>query len=215
MNRRATALRLGNHLHDLRQQSFRTNSFCFHYKRAGPVYCGAHDPIAGFLFDLNRFAGDHRFIDRARAFRNHAVHRNLLAGTNPQTIALFDLIESNVVLAAVLCNSPRCFWRQAQQRFNRRAGRAARFQFEHLTEQDQRGDYGCGFEIDRHISRRVMKRRRKNLRYERGNHAVNVSHSYAEADQREHVEAAIQNRLPTAHEERPTTPEYHGRSQGE
>ena len=215
MNRRATALRFCNHLHDLRQQSLSTNSFRFHQKRAGPVYGGANDAIAGFLFDRNRFAGDHRFIDRARAFRNHAVHRNLLAGTNTQTIALFDLIERNVVLAAVLCNSPRCFWRQAQQRFNRRASRAARFQFEHLTEQNQRGDDGCGFEIDRHISHRVTKGRRKNLRHERGNHAVNVSHSYAEPDEREHVEAAIQNRLPTAHEERPTAPKHNGRSQRE
>ena len=182
MNRRATALRLGNHLDDLRQQGFRTNSFCFHYKRAGPVYSRAHDAIAGFLFDRNRFAGDHRFIDRARAFRNHAVHRNLLAGTNTQTIALFDLIERNVVLAAVLCNSPRCFRGQAQQRFNRRAGRAARFQFEHLTEQNQRGDDGCGFEIDRHISHPVTKGRRKNLRHQHCNHAVCGSHSYAESD---------------------------------
>ena len=35
--------------------------------------------VAGALFDGNRFAGDHRFIDRARSFQNRPIDRHFFA----------------------------------------------------------------------------------------------------------------------------------------
>src|SRR5688572_17949315 len=49
----------------------------------------------------------------------------------------------------------------------------------------------------------------ENLREECGNDAENISHTHAEADQRKHVEAAVNDGVPGTHKKRPATPNYY------
>ncbi len=87
LNRRAAALRLGNHAHDLRQQRLRADPLRSHDQRAGAVHGSAGEPRARLLFDRNRLARDHGFVHRTGAFEHHAIHRNLLAGTDAKPVA--------------------------------------------------------------------------------------------------------------------------------
>ena len=55
-----------------------------------PFTVAANNAGARLLLNRNRFAGDHRFVDRARAFEHHAVNRNFLAGPHAQAVADLD-----------------------------------------------------------------------------------------------------------------------------
>ena len=101
---------------------------------------------------------------------------------------------------------PRGLRREAEQRADRAGGVAARAQLEHLPEQHQRRDDRGGLEIDRHHPRRVRRRGRKKARENRRDDAVGVGNPDAERDQREHVEMAIDERAPSALEERLARP---------
>ena len=124
-----------------------------------------NDPVAlmvapmtllfGILFDGNRFAGDHRFVDGAAAFEDDAIDGNFFSGADAQFVSRFDLVEGNVFL----CTSSRpavikraVFGLRSEQRADGGAGAAAGAEFHHLAEQDERGDGGGGFEVDVGIS---------------------------------------------------------------
>ena len=66
----------------------------------------------------------------------------------------------------------------------------------HLAEQHQRRDRGCGFEVDIGIAAHAAQRSGKNLRRDCRHHAVDIGHARAQADQREHVGAAVDQRRP-------------------
>ena len=87
------------------------------------------------LLNRNRFASDHRFVDRARAFNDNSIHRDLLARTHAQEIADLHLIERHIFFSSVVANAPRGFWRKAEQALDCRAGLAARFQLQNLAQQ--------------------------------------------------------------------------------
>ena len=95
------------------------------------------------------------------------------------------------------------------------AGAAAGAEFHDLSEQDERGDGGGGFEVDVGISAHAAERVGKNSGREGGDHAVDVGDAGAEADQREHVRAAVDERRPEALEERQAAPEDDGRGESE
>jgi len=88
-------------------------------------------------------------------------------------------------------------------------------EFENLPEQDKRGDRGGGFEIDGNFARHFFKRRGENSGEENGDNAVYESSASAESDQREHVEAAIDDGGQAALEEGTAAPEDNGRGECE
>src|SRR6266576_2695740 len=81
-----------------------------HHQRSHAVYGRSRDASPFYFFNRNRLAADHGFIHAAGAFENHAVHRNFLAGTHPQTVAGLDLIEWHIHLRPVVANQARGFW---------------------------------------------------------------------------------------------------------
>ncbi len=113
----------------------------------------------------------------------------------------------------VIADAARGFWRQLQQRLDRSRRRLACAQLQHLAEQHQDRDDGCGFEIDRDRAAMSAEGRRERSRGYRSDDAVKIRHAGAERDQREHVEIARHQRLPAAHEERPAGPDHNGRGE--
>ena len=65
----------------------------------------ADDFAARFLFDRNRLAGDHRFVDRAASFENDSIDRNFFSGTDAQAVAGLHLLERNVFFGAIIARS--------------------------------------------------------------------------------------------------------------
>jgi len=55
----------------------------------------------------DRLAGQHRLVDRAAAFDDRTVDRDLLAGAYAQAVADVDVGERDVLLAAVAQDAPR------------------------------------------------------------------------------------------------------------
>ena len=144
-----------------------------------------------------------------------AVDRHLVAGPHAQLVADRDRVERYVLVAAVRLDAPRGLGRKFEQRADRARRRLARAQFQHLAEQHQHGDDGGGLEIDRDRAVVAAERRRKHVRRERRDHAVDVGDAGAHRDQREHVEIARDQRLPAAHEERPARPQHDRRGERE
>ena len=104
LHRRATALRFADEFDDLRQECFVADSFGAHHKTSAGVQRAAGDFVAGGFFDGHWFAGDHRFVDGAGAFENHAVDRNALARAHAEPIALFNDFKRDILLCAVARN---------------------------------------------------------------------------------------------------------------
>ncbi len=73
------ALRLGDELHDSRQQSFAAYALSAHHERSGAIDGCADDSAVWRFFDGHGFAGDHRLVNRAAAFEQNAVDWNFLA----------------------------------------------------------------------------------------------------------------------------------------
>ena len=167
------------------------------------------------FFHRHRLAGHHRFVHGAGAFEDHAVHRHLLAGPDAQAIAGLHPIERHVFLGAVLAHAARGLRGEAEQRPDRRARLTARAQLEDLPEQHERDDHRRGLEVDGDVARLIAEGRGKQAREQRRDHAVGIGDAHAKADQREHVQAAVDERLPAAHEERPCAPEHDRRRQHE
>ena len=194
--------------------------------RADPL--GAHDEAAvplrvppvsrrRPLFDRHRLAGQHRFVDRGAALDDDAVDRHRLAGPHAQAVADLHLRRAARRVSAPSAPSRRAgLRRKVEQRADRRAGPLARAQLEHLAEQDQRDDHRRGLEID--ADRAVHGRGTacgNSAGNERRDDAVEIGGADAEADQRPHVRAAVDERFPAALEERQRRPQHHRRGQRE
>ena len=80
LDRRAAALRLADHLDDLRQQRLAATRSARMMNEPVPLTRRADDAVARRLLDRDRFAGDHRFVDGAAAFEDHAVDGNFSPG---------------------------------------------------------------------------------------------------------------------------------------
>ena len=165
----------------------------------------------GTPIDRNRFAAHHRLVNRGRPFNDDAVDRNLFAGPHAQDVANLNVGERNVLLTSVTHPS-RGLRRQAEQFSNRGARAVPRAKLHHLTEQHEHGDHDSGVEV--RLDRAAhLEPGRKDAGRQCRDHAVPVRGADAEADQREHVRAAVDERLPHALEERPATPQHDGRRQ--
>jgi hypothetical protein len=204
LDRRARALRLAGHGDDARQQRVGADPLGAHDQAARRVQRRAGHGVAGTFLDRHRLARDHRLVDRAISLEHHAIDRHFLAGAQAQPVADLDAVERNVLLAPVGANDARLFGREFQQRADRAIGLRPRAQFQHLAEQHQRDDDGARLEIDG-----------GEMAENGDDHAVAIGDAGAERDQGEHVEAAIYQRLPAAHEERRAGPDHHRARQEE
>ncbi len=72
---RPAPLRLAHHLDDLGEQRVAAHALGPHHEAPGAVDGGARDRVAFLLLDGDRFAADHRLVDRARSFDDLAVRR--------------------------------------------------------------------------------------------------------------------------------------------
>ena len=136
LNRCAAALRLRDHLDDLREHGFAADTLRFDDNAAGLIDGAAGHAITAALLDRHWLAGDHRLIDAGFAFEHSPVHRHFVARTNAEPVAFSHFIEWNVALFAI-ANDARSIWRQPEQRADCAAGATARAQFQHLPEQHQ------------------------------------------------------------------------------
>ena len=117
-------------------------------------------------------------------------------------------IERHLLILAVAADAPCRLWREVQEGANGAAGLLARPQFENLPEQHQHGDDRGGFVVDRDDAALLQACRKQPRREGRGE-AVEIGGADAERDQAEHVERAVANRRPAAHEKRPAGPQHH------
>ena len=147
LDRRAAPLGGGHHVDDLREHVSRPTFFGTHLKRAGLVHRAADHRVADALLDRHRLAGEHRFVDRARAFGDLAVDGNLLARPDAQDVADLHLVERDFVVHAVADDAGRRR-RERQEFADRGAGAAAGTQFQHLAQQHQRRDHRGRLEVD-------------------------------------------------------------------
>jgi hypothetical protein len=148
------------------------------------------------LLHRHRLAGDHRLVHRARAVDHDAIDRHLLARAHAQTIAGVHVLERHVLVRSVVAHAARRLRRQPEQGANRGARLAARAQLQHLAELHQHDDHGRSLEV--HVDAAVghPERRREDAGRDRRHDAVGPRHAHAERDEREHVRAAIDDRLP-------------------
>ena len=82
LDRRLGALRLLHQPDDLRQHRVRPHPRDLEMEGAVPVERGADDPVAGSARHRHRLAGEHGLVHVARAFEDHSVGGDLLAGTD-------------------------------------------------------------------------------------------------------------------------------------
>jgi len=82
-------------------------------ERAGDDVC------AGLLGDGHGLACHQRLVEGGTSFDDHAVDRDLLAGTNTQAVAGMERVDLDFMLAAVSIDASRGLWRQLQQRLDR------------------------------------------------------------------------------------------------
>ncbi len=148
------------------------------------------------------------------ALDHRAVHRHFFAGANAQQVTDSYLAESDIGLASVRRDAARGFRGQTEQGLDRAAGLAASPQLQNLPQQDQNRNDGSCFEIKADVPGGVAKRSRKETGRDHGNEAVKVSSAAPNRNQGEHIEAAMNNRRPSALKEGPSAPQNDWRCQG-
>ena len=204
LDRRPAALRVTDHPDDLGQQRVGADALGTHDEAAGAVDRSPGEGGAGRLLDRHRFPCHHRLVNGALSFHDDAVDRNLLAGPHAKAIAHPDPIERHILFVAG--DAPRRLRCQSKQRLDRGAGPASRAQFQDLPQKnehdDHRGRVEVGFDHAMH-----PETCGEPLGGERGRSRVAIRGADAEGDQREHVGAAIDDRIPATLKERPTGPE--------
>ena len=125
------------------------------------------------------------------------------------------MLERNVLFSPIGSNAPCGLWRQSEKRANRCAGLAARPQLQYLTEEHQGHDDGSSLEIRSDAAGVVAKRRWERVGCEYRDEAVAKCHADTKCDEREHVRAAMDDRLPATHEEWPSAPQHDRCGKGE
>ena len=155
------------------------------------------------------------FVERGAAFEHGAIDGNLVTGTHAQAIADLYGIERHVLIAAVTLDAPRGLWRKVEECADCAGRRLACAQLQNLAHQHQHGDDAGRFEIDGRCAAVAAERLGENSRHESRSQAVDIGNAGAHGDQREHVEIARSERLPSAHEKRPAGPQHYRRRESE
>ena len=169
---RPRTLCFADHFDDLCQQRFAANAFGFHHKAAVGIDRPADHFASGLFLYRQRFAGDHRFVNRSFAVGDHAVGRHFLIRFYAKHVAGMDVFYIDNFFRAVGAYHRRLFRSQPQQFLDRRRSLRTSFQFQNLSEQYERRDNGGRFEISRHDARmRVSHLRREPSGHEQGGEA--------------------------------------------
>jgi hypothetical protein len=158
LDRRARPLRLRDHPHDAGEHRVRPRLLDAHHQRAGLVDRAAGEHVARLLGDRQRLAGEHRFIERALAGEHHAIGGHGFARPQAQAVAGLDKLDGDILILPVRADAACGLGRERHQRPDRAGGGFARPEFQHLSEQHQRGDDGGGLEIDGHMLRHSVIR---------------------------------------------------------
>jgi hypothetical protein len=124
-----------------------------------------------------------------------------------------NVLDRHVLVGPVATHQAGRLRRQTEQRSNGSARLAARAQLEQLSELYQHDDHRRGLEVHRHAAIGHAERVWEETGHQRGHDREEIGHADAERDQREHVEAAVDERLPAAGEERRPAPQYDRRRQ--
>jgi hypothetical protein len=147
---------------------------------AGPVQGAADHLRARALRHRGGLAGDHRFVDEARAVEHGAVDGDSVAGADDEDVAGDDLGERHLDGVAV-AHDPRRLGLEADEAADRLAGAAPRAGLEQAADEDQRGDHRGGLEAD------VDRAGRQQPRREGGDRRIDPGRAGAERDEGVHV----------------------------
>ncbi len=115
LDRRARALRVRDHLHDLRQQRVAPDLVGAHHEAAGLIERARDHPATGLFGDGHGFACHQGLVERGAALENDAVHRHLLARPHPQTIADLQAVDLDLMVGTVLADAAGGFRRQLRE----------------------------------------------------------------------------------------------------
>ncbi len=148
MNRRAGALGVSHHRHNLRQQSVGADLFCPHQQSAGPIHRRTDQFGVSSLGHRHRFTRHHRFVDIAAPVEDCPVDRHFLAGTHPQGITGLNLIQGDIFFLPIRADDARGIRRQGQEHLNGGIGARAGPQLENLAKKDQSSDDCGSFKVD-------------------------------------------------------------------
>ena len=186
LHRGLGALRVLDEAHDLSERGVGA-----HLGRAEPeaaqlVHGRADDGVARGLLDRDRLAGEHRLVDCRGALDEHAVDRDLLAGTDHDEVAHDDLLDGDVGLFPATHDAGG-LGRQTHERLDGVARAALCARLEQLAQQHEGDEQRARLVEDRlHLQRRNERRR----------HAVEVRRRGTDGDERVHVAGALLQRAP-------------------
>ncbi len=126
---------------DLRERGLGADLGRPYPQRAGGVDGGADHLVAGRLVYRQALAGDHRLVDLAVAVLDHAVHRDLGAGSDQKQITDRDVGGGDLDRLAV-ADDDRHRRRQVEQRADGVVGATSGPHLEPVPEQHERGQHG-------------------------------------------------------------------------
>ena len=210
LNRRARSLGIADEAHNPCEQRGAAHTLRFHHEGAGAVHGAAGDRAAGGLLHRDRLPGHHGFVHRRGAVQENSVDRHAFTGTHAEPVPHLHLVERNILLSAFRIDPTRGRGRQAEQLPDRRARTASCAELEHLSEQHQDDDDGSGLEVDANLPAVRPEGFRKQPRHQGCHDAEPIRGAHAKGDEREHVQVAVDDRRPAAHEEGPATPHDNG-----
>ena len=149
------------------------------------------------------------------AFVNHPIHRHLVSRAYPQAIADLNVLKRDFLFAAIRADDPRRFRRQIQQRADRISGPFPGAEFQYLAEQYENHDHGRSLEIDADMASGIAESRWKDARRDGRDDTERIGRANAHGDEREHVQAAVDDGFDATDQERPSRPEDDRRRQHE
>ena len=213
LNRRTAALSGGHHRNDAGKDRVAADLVSHHEKCTGLVERASDHRIARLLFNRHRFAGEHRFLNRAPAFDEPAVHGDFLTRTHSQRVATHHCIQRYFFFVAIP-HHPCHRWCQRQEFPNGTSRTTPGPQLQQLPQEHQRDDHCGGLKIDRH--RPIVPQLMREKGWEKdGHNAGEIGGTGADGDEREHVEVPRHDRLCTALKKRPSAPEHHRRCENQ
>ena len=165
--RRLRRLRFFHEANDPSQGHLAPNLDRLDSQTAGPIEGGTNDEIAWLLVHRKPFACEHGFVHRRGPVAHDPVHWHLFTRPHHDDITDADLLDRDVLLAAIADN-PRLSWLQADQSPDRLGGTPFRPHLHQPSEQNQGDDRGRGVEVHG----RSQAARHKELRSQSGDQAV-------------------------------------------